>query len=107
MRRKWKPNKAQRKEFAIRMSDPIERSRYESVQRAKAEKRRSKSIYDYTSAGGFYNPTKLQYQTAFKMIVEGTENELACRMVMQGFTSKEKVHHDYIHVVNEHIRKNG
>lgn len=102
---KWKPSKAQKREFAQRMNDPEERAAYYARKEARAEKRRAGSNYAYSSAGGEYVPTHAQYE--FAMTKAGdTDRELAdaARMVIHGYTCNEKIHHDYIHVVNEAMR---
>lgn len=66
--RKWKPNATQRREFAQRMSDPIEKAAYEQSKYEKAAKRRSGSQYDYDSAGGSYVPTQAQYDMVHKAL---------------------------------------
>ena len=103
----WKPSKAQRREFAIRMQDPQEKSAYEERKRARAEKRRSQSQFDYASAGGSYVPTEAQYNYAmFDRSQERTdEDKLANEMVASGYACNIKVDHDYIHLVNEQIRR--
>lgn len=32
------------------------------------------------------------------------EQKEACNMVLYGYSCKEKVHHDFIHLINEYIR---
>jgi len=105
---KWRPSKSQRKEFAIRMQDPDERSAYEERKEAKAEKRRANSSFNYNSAGGNYVPTEFQYKSAIKLLGNNnltSEQKDACNQVMYGYDCKEKIHHDYIHIINELERK--
>ena len=104
--RKWKPSASQRKEFAQRMQDPDEQATYEARQAEKARKKRSKSHYNYNTAGGNYIPTLAQYEAALKvqdMGIEGIQKD-ASAMVIYGYTCNEKVDHDYIHIINEFIK---
>lgn len=103
---RWKPSKAQRREFAQRMQDPDEKAAYEARKVEKAEKRRAGSKFDYNSAGGRYVPTKEQHDFCFNnMHLFATSEEVdAANMVMSGFVCNERVHHDYIHIVNEKRR---
>ena len=103
---KWKPSKTARRAFAEKMQNPVECKAYEARKEAKAEKRRAGSQYDYNTAGGYYLPTALQYQAANELaaIAEG-ELQSAAAIVVVGYNSGEKVHHDYIHLINEHIRR--
>jgi len=61
MRRKWKPNKAQRQAFKAKMQDTEQRKEYEARKALKAQNKRKSSQFDYDSAGGEYIPTKAQY----------------------------------------------
>jgi len=104
---KWKPSKSQRQAFAIKMQDPGEREAYEDRKRAKADKRRAGSQFDYISAGGNYVPTEFQFKDATRLLLDAkltTGEESACQNVVYGYGCGEMVHHDYIHVVNELIR---
>lgn len=101
---KWKPSKTQRQAFAAKMQDPTERQAYEDRKSAKADKRRAGSIYDYNTAGGYYTPTKDQYDTAMSIVGKGIEDE-AANMVIFGYSCGEKVHHDFIHRINEFNRQ--
>lgn len=99
---KWKPSKSQRKAFATKMQDPEEKKAYEDRKTAEAEKRRSGSQYNYNSAGGNYIPTREQHDFCFSYSGELTpEQRGAFNQVMYGYNCQEKVHHDYIHIVNE------
>lgn len=99
---KWKPNASQRRDFAQRMSNPDERADYEASKKAREDKRRAGSQYDYHTAGGMYIPTQAQYETAMTNMGEGTpEQQNACMMVQSAWVCQEKCHHDYIHIVNE------
>lgn len=100
---KWKPSASQRREFAAKMSDPIERAAYYENKEAKAAKKRAGSQFDYNSAGGNYIPTQAQYNAAVEAIGTGIDND--CNRVIYGYTCQEKVHHDHIHVINEYLRK--
>lgn len=107
---KWKPSKTARRDFAIKMqTDSDFTQQYEKRKLDRAEKRRAGSQFDYQSAGGNYVPTKFQHDKASEFL--GTkeltpEQQNACNQVMFGWSCSEKVHHDYIHIVNELIRSN-
>jgi hypothetical protein len=102
---KWKPTATQKREFAERMKNPIEQAAYYQRKNDRATKRRSTSIYDYTSAGGYYIPTKEQYDFAMRNPDLFTSDEENSRnQVIFGYSCSEKVHHDFIHVVNEKRR---
>lgn len=105
---KWKPSKTQRRQFAERMQNPEERAAYEARKRERADKRRAGSKYEYASAGGEYIPTREQYAAAMEMNTTAAttaEERSAANMVIYGYNCQEKVHHDYIHLVNEYRRK--
>lgn len=107
---KWRPSKTARREFAQKMNNDTEfREAYLQRKADRAEKRRAGSRFDYESAGGFYQPTEAQYHGALRLIEHGTTSDQmeACNMVISGYTCGEKVHHDYIHIVNEFIRGGG
>ena len=103
---KWKPSASQRKEFAERMKNPDEKLKYEKDKEEKANKRREKSKFDYNTAGGEYIPTKIQYDFVMKNsnLFNTSEEKDAMNKVIYGYTTKEKVHHDNIHIVNDKIR---
>ena len=100
---KWRPSASQKRAFAQRMQDPKEQQAYNQRKEAKAAKRRAGSQFDYTSAGGYYTPTKEQYNFCFSHIylAESPEQKDAFNQVISGYTCNEKIHHDYIHIVNE------
>lgn len=103
---KWKPSKAQKKDFAIKMQNPEFATAYEKTREEKARKKREKSEFDYSSAGGFYLPTKRQYEFCIEypeLFITSQEN-IARDNIIFGFTCQEKMNHDYIHIVNEKIR---
>ena len=105
---KWRPSKAQRKAFAIRMQDPTERQHYESRKAVKSEARRANSQFDYNSAGGKYVPHKYQYESAEEMLQSGAltiEQIEAAELVISAYACNQSVHHDYIHIVNEWERR--
>ena len=105
---KWKPSATQRREFAQRMQDPKEEQAYKERKEEKAVKRREGSKFNYSSAGGNYIPTKVQYE--FCMLNYSNElteeQRTAFSQVTFGFSCQEKIHHDFIHIVNELIRSN-
>ncbi|MBP6238814.1 MAG: hypothetical protein KA270_17370 [Saprospiraceae bacterium] len=69
---KWKPSKTAKKAFVIKMQDPTEAQAYEDRKKAKADKRRAGSNFDYYTAGGYYVPTKYQYDAAMTILtIEG------------------------------------
>lgn len=103
---KWKPNKTQKKEFAIRMQDPDEKQAYLDRKMDRADRKRSDSEFNYESTGGFYIPTKIQYDFVMEhadLFTDRYENN-AANDVVYGYTCQEKIHHDSIHIVNEKIR---
>jgi len=105
--KKWRPSKKQRREFAERMAnDPEYRKAYYERQEKRAEKKRSTSKFDYISAGGQYLPTKIQNDAALELLNlnPSPEQAEACNMVLWGYSCSEKIHHDYIHLINEFIR---
>jgi hypothetical protein len=104
--KKWKPSASQRRAFAENMKSPEFAANYYERQRERAEKRRAKSQFDYASAGGAFVPTKLQHDAAFELLqmTPAPEQSQAANMVIFGYTNKEKVNHDFIHVVNEFLR---
>ena len=103
---KWKPSKSARKEFAIKMQNPIEKAAYEQSKAIKADKRRSSSKFDYEIAGGMYVPTKSQHDFCMSYTGDLTpEQKQAFNMVMSAWGCNDKVDHDSIHIVNELIRK--
>lgn len=103
---KWKPSASQRREFAQRMQNPEEKAAYEKAKEEKVTKKRAGSKFDYYSAGGNYIPTQFQYNFVMNhMELFGTPEENdAINQIMYGYSNNEKIHHDYIHIVNEKIR---
>jgi hypothetical protein len=86
------------------MQNPEFATAYHDRRQVKTDKRRAGSNFDYESAGGYYVPTALQNSDAQRFIFTKTltrEQEEACNMVTSGYSLNEKVHHDYIHIVNE------
>jgi hypothetical protein len=104
---KWRPSASQRREFAERMKDPVEKAAYEARKEEKAAKRRAGSRFDYESAGGSYVPTQGQYEfcNTHPELFVGIEKGCACASVIMAYLNQNKVHHDYIHIVNEVWRK--
>ena len=104
---KWKPTKAQRREFAERMAtDTAYSEAYYQRKERRAETRRLNSKFDYQTAGGEYIPTESQNNAAFELLnLNPTPEQIeACNMVLSGYSCREKVHHDFIHLINEYIR---
>ena len=102
----WRPSKAKRREFAIKMQDPEFSRLYYERKEKRTERRRNSSRFDYESAGGNYLPTKQQYDfcETNKQLFVSMEAKEACDMVIYGYNEGERIHHDYIHIVNELIR---
>ena len=104
---KWKPSKTARREFAQKMNeDSGFAADYYERKEQKAEKRRASSSFDYQTAGGFYVPTRAQYDFAINAIYRDGDEKQAIDMVVYGFSCNEKIHHDFIHVINEKMRSN-
>lgn len=117
---KWRPTKAQRREFAIKMnSDPEFREAYLERKRKRKEKRQSQSVFDYETAGGSYYVTKLQSEYAFeiKNKLQYTDKKYYINKlnewlddimddIIVRFDTGEKINHDYIHVLNTIVRAN-
>ena len=102
---KWRPSKAQKKAFAERMKDPEQAKAYEQRKLNRMEKRRNTSRFDYETAGGFFVPTRLQYEQCISHYDDmNKEQKQAANAVISGFTCNEKIHHDSIHIVNEFLR---
>lgn len=104
---KWKPSKTARREFAKNMQNPAFADAYYQRKADKAKKRRATSQFDYETAGGNYVPTKTQSDAAWKLYLEcglTPEQQSACKIVNSAYLSNERIHHDYIHIVNELIR---
>jgi hypothetical protein len=99
---KWKPSKTAKREFAQNMQNPEFLAAYYG--RKRAEKRRSLSSFDYETAGGNFVPTKIQYDFAMSHSYENDAEKTAFDMVVYGYGCKEKIHHDYIHIINEKMR---
>jgi len=80
--------------------------RYTTKKGKYAPKRQQGSVFDYESAGGSYAPTTIQYNAAYELLNSNpTRAEIeACNFVIAGYLDGSKVHHDYIHMVNEYIR---
>jgi hypothetical protein len=103
---KWKSSKKAKKEFAQNMQDPIFANDYYKRKEMRADIRRSKSKFEYPSAGGYFVPTKSQndfcfdYPNSFTTVSE----EEARNEILLGYSNNEKINHDYIHIVNEKIR---
>ena len=103
---KWKPSKAQRREFAKKMQDPEFGAAYHERKRQQAENKRAKSNYDYETAGGWYKTT--QYQHDFCRVHQKQfvtlEERQSMNAVITCYLNGDRCHHDHIHVVNEKMR---
>ncbi len=107
---RWRPTRAQAREFADKMhNDPEYRDAYNQRKQDRLTKRLESSNFDYPSAGGHYHPTKYQHDfCVFDRTGASTPEELdACNIVASAYICNETVHHDYIHIVNELIRRNN
>jgi hypothetical protein len=89
------------------MQNPEEKAAYGERKRQKAEKRKASSQFDYEKAGGSYVPTYTQHDFCMmnNHLFTTSEQIDARNQVIYGYTCNEKVHHDYIHIVNELRRK--
>lgn len=72
---------------------------------AQDEAKRSKSAFNYPTAGGHYVPTERQL-TAAKFMLRSDVDTMSADIVIFGAEFKQRVHHDHIHRVNEFIRNN-
>lgn len=101
---RYKPSASQRKEFAERMKDPEEQKVYEDRKRAKSTYSDNPLSFKHKS----FVPTQMQNDHSWKMLsIEGLKEEQyeAARQVLSAFSCQDKVHHDYIHIVNAHQRE--
>lgn len=94
---RWKPNASQRREFAERIKDPAEQAAY-------AERKRHNHSYAGFKDKSFI-PTQQQYDYAMYLIGLGLESISykvadAANMVTSAWVCQDKVHHDYIHIIN-------
>lgn len=110
--RKWKPNAAQKKAFAELMADPVQKAEYLQNKTNKQAKKRiannKTSQFDYSTAGGMYIPTKIQYDKSLEILGSRNVSDAlrdACDQVFYGYINKMKIHHDHIHIINEKIRE--
>jgi len=101
--KKWTPSKTARREFAAKMQDPEYAAAYYQRKEERAAKRRAKSAYDYTTAGGMYIATAEQYMfcMANENMFTMMEQQIARNQVVMSYTCGMKIHHDSIHIVNE------
>lgn len=102
----YRPTAREKRAFAQRMQDPEFAAAYRRKKRDMEEKRRAKSSFDYPGAGGMYIPTREQYMFAsgWYHVFETSQERNAADMVIYGYTCREKVDHDHIHIVNEKKR---
>ena len=103
---KWKPSKKAKEVFKAKMADPEFSRAYYGRQADRAAKKRATSSFDYTTAGGMYMATKVQYDFCIENPdrFETLEEQSARNQVIYSFTCGEKIHHDNIHIINEKIR---
>lgn len=104
---KWRPSKSQAREFAQKMANDSDfADAYNKRKEEKAAKKRASSSFDYSTAGGYYVPTKEQHDFVWGNLnlFSTPEEQEAANMVMSGYSTREKVHHDFIHIVNEKRR---
>lgn len=96
---RFKPNATQRREFAERMKDPEEQAAY-------LERKHAKNSYNINDSRSFahksFVPTKIQYDIAINMIEQELTKEQfnAAQQVSSAYICQDKVHHDYIHIIN-------
>jgi hypothetical protein len=96
---RWKPNASQRREFAEKMKDPDEKKAYE-------ERKYAKNHYIPDDPRSFANksfiPTKEQnnYVRSIYNNDITSEQKEAYDQVIYGYGCQEKIHHDYIHIIN-------
>ena len=98
MRRQWYPSRGERKAFAIRMREDKEfREAYQKRKAKKIDKRMD----------GYYIPTKRQglYATFDQRGAINEKDLEAFKIVASSWSTSTKCHHDYIHRVNECIRR--
>ena len=107
-KRKWRPSASQKREFAQNMKDLDFANDYHKRKEEKAEKRRSNSKFDYPTAGGSFIPTKIQYDFVMvnRDLFKTIEEETAANEVQMGYINNDKINHDYIHIVNDKMRRN-
>lgn len=94
---RWKPNATQRREFSEKMKDEKERKAYE-------DRKRYKNSYAGFNDKKFI-PTKMQYDYTMHLIglnYESMSNKvkIAANIVSSAFVCQDKIHHDYIHIIN-------
>ena len=97
-RYKWRPNASQRKAFAEKMKDPEEKAAYE-------ERKRFKHSYEGFKDRDFI-PTKEQYDfcMTYPELFITEEEKDAVNQIIYGYGCNEKIHHQYIHIINEKRR---
>jgi hypothetical protein len=88
------------------MQNPEYAAAYHERKEARAAKRRASSKFDYNTAGGMYVPTRIQYDFCCSHLDEfkTPQEKDAANFVISAYALNEKVHHDFIHIVNEKIR---
>lgn len=101
--------KHKQKSLQKKMQDPEFAADYYARKAEKAEKKRTGSKYNYSTAGGRYVPTKDQYDFCVRHpeLFVTEEEKTAENLVVGAYAVNQKVHHDYIHIVNELIRKHS
>lgn len=116
---RWRPSRAEARSFSNRMKNDNEfAAAYNARKEEKEKKRRHGSKFDYKSAGGEFVPTREQHDFAMSILrsdvivrygsdKEKRDTEDACNMVANGYISQERIHHDYIHIVNNLKRQAG
>jgi len=103
---KWRPNKAQKAEYAAKMQDPtFVAAKANKVLEAQI-KRNESSKFSYATAGGMYVPTETQYSTAICLMQSNPTDtqKNAANSVISAYMSGLKCHHDSIHIINEFLR---
>lgn len=102
---KWKPSKSKRKEFAKKMQDEQFAQEYKQRKINRVVNRRKDSRFDYPTAGGYYIATRGQADFCMEHsdLFNSLSEQEAKNMVILSWSNNEKIHHDYIHIVNEKI----
>lgn len=84
------------------MKNPDEKLAYEQRKQEKKNNLITKSRFDYNTAGGMFVPTRIQADFCMNTKTNLTEEqENARNIVLAAYSCNEKVHHDYIHIINE------
>ena len=106
---KWKPNASQRRAFAQRMQNPEEKASYEERKHLRNSFEGFKNK-EFVATREQHNFCLSNMNLAYKYDEEHEGNQITAKdafnQVLYSFSCNEKIHHDYIHIVNEIIRQN-